>query len=120
MSSNILIYGAQIISEIIWDILYFPIWWYTRGILFIIMALRDFLIQKEKTLGILVWIKNINRPLYERYDWLGQLASFLVRIVQIIGKSLVWLVWLIITFIIFYLWIVLPIFAIYEIIFQIH
>ena len=119
LTNNFAIYGAKILVELIRDILYFPLWWYSKGLLKVLSWLRKFLVNKQKSLALLIWIKNIHRPMYGQYDWPGLLISFFVRLFQILVRSIVMLFWLIIALVIFCLWITLPVFVIYEIIFQI-
>jgi len=118
VSNNFVFYSAKILTELVWDILYFPLWWYSRGLVKLFFSLGDFLANRQKSLALLVWVKNIFRPMYGQYDWQGMLISFLVRLVQIIIRSILMLFWLIVVGLIFIFWLVLPLLVIYEIIFQ--
>lgn len=120
ITNNSILYSAKILGEVGRDILYFPAWWYSRGLLLLAKKLIIFLSNREKSLALLIWIKNIHRPMYGQYDWQGMLISFFMRIVQIIFRSIIMLFWLIITLIIFCSWIILPFLVIYEIIFQLN
>ena len=118
LTNNFAIYGAKILVELIRDILYFPLWWYSRGLLSVLFWLRKFLVNKQKSLALLIWIKNIHRPMYGQYDWTGLLISFFVRLFQILVRGVIMMFWLIIALIIFCFWVILPVFVIYEIILQ--
>lgn len=118
ITNSFLFYSLQIFIELIRDILYFPVWWYGRGLVNLIMSLIDFLADKQKALALLVWIKNIFRPMYAQYDWAGLLISFFMRLTQIIFRSLIMLFWLIFSLAIIIFWILFPALVIYEIIFQ--
>jgi len=118
MSNSFIFYSLQILTELVWDILYFPVWWYSRGLFNLIANLMEFLSNKQKSLALLVWLKNIFRPMYAQYDWQGMLISFFMRLAQIIFRSIVMLFWLILSFAVVIFWLVLPVFIIYEIIFQ--
>jgi len=117
-SNSFIFYSLQILAELVWDVLYFPIWWYGRGLVNLIMSIIKFLADKQKALALFVWIKNIFRPMYAQYDWQGMLISFFMRLVQIIFRSIVMLFWLIFSLAIIIFWILFPVFVIYEIIFQ--
>ena len=117
-SNNFAIYGAKILAELVRDIIYFPLWWYSKGLLQALKVLRKFLVNREKSLALLVWIKNIHRPMYGQYDWQGKLISFFFRIIQIIVRSIAMLIWLVIAALAFCFWLALPVFVVYEIIFQ--
>ncbi|MFH1427783.1 MAG: hypothetical protein ABIG60_04635 [Patescibacteria group bacterium] len=117
-NDNLIFYSGKIIADITRDIIYFPLWWYSRGLVQLIRILKDFLASRQKSLALLIWVKNIHRPMYGQFDWQGMLISFFVRLVQIIIRSIIMLFWLIFTLAIFIFWIFLPIFVIYQIIYQ--
>ena len=117
-SNSFIFYTGKIIFEIARDIIYFPLWWYSRGLFNLLLGVRDFLVDKQKSLALLVWIKNIFKPMYGQYDWQGFLISFFVRLVQIIFRSIFMLFWAILGLAVIIFWLFLPILVIYEIIFQ--
>ncbi len=117
--NNISLYAGKIFVDLLRDIIYFPLWWYSRGLAQLVVKLKDFLLNKEKSLALLVWIKNIHKPMYGQYDWQGMLISFFMRLFQIIVRGLFLLFWLILALVILLIWLILPIFVVYEIIFQI-
>lgn len=120
VSNNLILYSGKILAEAARDILYFPLWWYTRGLLELMEKLIQFMIDREKSIGLFVWMKNIFRPMYGQTDWQGYLISVLMRIVQIIFRSIAMIFWLIAAFFVFVIWNVLPIFIIYQILFQLN
>ncbi len=118
-NNNYIIYSLKIVEKILIDIIYFPVWWYSRGALNLFFKLKKFLYNKQKSLAILVWIKNIFKPMYSQYDITGIIISFFVRSFQIIVRSIFMLGWIILAVVVFCFWFILPIFVAYEIIFQI-
>lgn len=118
INSNLSFYSAKILVEIIRDVLYFPVWWYSRGLMDLLKSLGRFLSNEQKSLGLLVWVKNIFKPMYGQYDWQGMLISFFVRLVQVIIKSFIMLFLLVFAGLVVCFWLSLPLLAIYEIIFQ--
>jgi len=118
-NNSFIFYSGKIIVEIITDIIYFPAWWYTRGLVNLLSGVKDFLVSKQKALALFVWIKNIFTPMYGQYDWVGRLISFLVRVVQIFFRSIFMLGWLMVGLAVVIFWLVFPIIVINEIIFQI-
>lgn len=109
--------GAVILG-IFKDVLFFPFWWYSFGLFKTLIWLKNFISDKQKSLGLGVWVKNIFVPMYGQRDWQGMLISFFVRLVQIIGRSIAMIFWLIISFVIFWSWLLLPAAIIYGIIWQ--
>ena len=118
MYNNFILYTGKIVVELVYDILYFPAWWYSRGLKNLLFGLKNFLRNKQKALALFVWIKNIFRPMYAQYDWQGMLISFFMRLVQIIFRSLIMLFWLAVCSAVIIFWILFPALVIYEIIFQ--
>jgi len=116
--NNFIFYSLELLAEFVWRVLYFPLWWYGRGLVNLIKAIINFLADKQKSLALLVWIKNIFRPMYAQYDLAGVLISFFIRLVQIIFRGIVMLVWFIFSLAAIIFWILFPVFIIYEIIFQ--
>ena len=118
ISQNYSIYAVRLLIELARDILYFPIWWYSRGLLKIIISMKDFLSDKQKKLALIIWIKNIFRPMYGQCDWQGMIISFFIRLFQIIVRGVLMLFLFIGAVVVVLIWLILPIFTIYEIIFQ--
>lgn len=112
-------YSTKILGNIIIDIIYFPFWWYSRGLVKIIISLINFIKNREKALAFFVWVKNIFTPMYGQEDWQGRLISFAVRLIQIIFRGAVMIFWLVFALTGLILWIVFPIFVLYEIYLQI-
>jgi len=100
------------------DLLYFPIWWYTRGLVRFAQSFGKSLRFKWQELGVGVWVKNLFVPMFGVRDIAGRLISFFMRLVQIIFRSLIMLFWMILSLAAFCFWLVLPPLVIYEIIFQ--
>lgn len=118
MTNNFFAYSIKISSEIGLSILFFPVWWYTRGLLNTIISLKNFLANREKGLALLVWVKNLFKPMYSQTDWQGRLISFFMRLIQIIFRGIVLFFCALIALVLLLVWIALPIFIVYEIIYQ--
>ncbi|MBU4375295.1 hypothetical protein KKH38_02205 [Patescibacteria group bacterium] len=119
LSNNFVFYGTKILAELVRDIAFFPLWWYTTGLVKMIGWAKRFLSDRLKSLALLVWIKNIHRPMYGQYDWQGILISFFMRLIQIIVRSIVMLFWLVFVAAVLLFWLALPLAVVYEIVFQI-
>ncbi|MFA4999847.1 MAG: hypothetical protein WC545_00595 [Patescibacteria group bacterium] len=117
-SHNFLTYSGKIITQILGEILYFPIWWYSVGFIRRVKVSWSFLRNREISLGFSVWAKNIFVPMYGQRDFAGRLISFLVRLVQIIARGLVLFLWLIIVLLGLIFWLALPILLLIALAFQ--
>jgi hypothetical protein len=117
-TSNAALHGAKILSDMILEILFFPLWWYTKGLWRVLSGLKDLLVGEAQASGFFVWLKNIHKPMYGQYDWAGRLISFLVRLFQIIVRGILLMIWAAIAVALFLFWIILPAAVFYEIMFQ--
>jgi len=115
---NIAIYAPKIILEILWNIVYLPIWWYSRGLLNLIAGLIHFLGDHLKSTALLVWIKNFFKPMYGQFDWAGVLISLIVRFFQIIVRGIYFIFYIILSLAAVLVWLAFPIAIIYFIYFQ--
>lgn len=104
-----------VVVELIGDTLYWPFWWYTKGLsqtaIFCLQSIKE----SEETLGVSVWVKNIFTPMFGQYDLEGRLISFFMRLAQIIFRSVALLLWVAFYIAIFIVWIVGPVFVFYQI-----
>lgn|SRR3989338_5270352 len=118
MQNSFLFYSMKVISELFWDIIKFPLWWYSRGFVKLILKLKNLLRDKERSLSFFVWLKNIFRPMYGQNDVAGFLISFIVRSFQVVFRGAILLFWSMIAISIALIWLVLPLFVIYQLILQ--
>jgi len=119
MLANYFLYAPKIIFDFIFDIIYFLPWWYSKGLIAITQKSWRFLIRKEEELAIFVWLKNIHKPLYDKYSWQGMIKSVIIRIGQIILRIAILLFWVFFITIKILLYIILPLLVIWQIIYQI-
>jgi len=90
------------------DIVYFPIWWYSRGLILAFnWAVRE-IIGTEKMLGVGIWIKNIFVPMFGQRDIQGRVVSFFMRVFQIIFRFIALLGFSIFYIMIFIFYFILP------------
>ncbi|MFA6106889.1 MAG: hypothetical protein WC745_04435 [Patescibacteria group bacterium] len=120
VKNNFLFYFTRLGLGFVFDILYFPVWWYTRGAMMVLARLGKMIAGEEKSLALMVWIKNIFRPMYGVRGWDGYLISFLVRFFQIIVRSIALLIWIAIALALFILWLSLPLIAIGQVFYQLN
>lgn len=103
-----------VLIDLIGDILYWPVWWYSKGLLKAgLFCLREIKNQEER-LGLTIWMKNIFTPMFGQYDIEGRIISFFMRLIQIIARSIFLAVWAAFMLILFTIWIILPLIAGYQ------
>jgi hypothetical protein len=111
-------YAGKLAAETAGIFLYFPLWWYSAGLRNFLLGLAGFWINRARGLAILVWIKNIHKPMYGQSDWQGRLISFLMRLVQIIARGLMMVFWSGVILVLLFGWIFLPLLVFYHLLFQ--
>jgi hypothetical protein len=116
---NFLTYSGKIIFRIVGDIFYFPVWWYSVGLVRTLRSVWRFLIGQEQSLGFFIWLKNIFVPMYGQRDWGGRLISFFIRLVQIIFRGLALLIWIALSLVFIAVWLLGPILLTLALIWQI-
>ncbi|MDD2757772.1 MAG: hypothetical protein PHD72_00140 [Patescibacteria group bacterium] len=91
------------------DIFYFPLWWYTVGAKHALLWCVGLLAYGNDNFAPGLWLKNIFVPMYGQYDFQGRIISFLMRLAQIIGRSVALAVWLVLCLILFFIWLLIPV-----------
>jgi hypothetical protein len=103
-------------KDFLLEIIYFPVWWYTRGMKKAFLFCLNKIKNGENWLGLGIWVRNILVPMFGQYDLAGRLISFAVRLVQIIARTIAMVIWVILMITLFFIWLLLPILAVYKII----
>lgn len=102
---------------------YWPIWWYSKGVVFTFHGLRRAFLHQAAHVSVAVWVKNLFVPMYGLRDWQGRLISFFVRLLQIIFRSIFLCIYAVLLLLAFILYIVLPVaivFACYSILLNVY
>lgn len=87
MDYNFLTHLGKVLWQVVWDFIYFPLWWYSAGLLRIIKKIRNFYRHQEESLALSIWLRNIFTPMYGQHDFAGRLISFIIRFVQVIFRG---------------------------------
>ncbi len=106
--------SGKILVQFLWDILYFPIWWYSQGLWAVIKWVGHFLQRRLQSTGLLVWLKNLFTPMFGQRDIAGKLISFFVRLIQIAVRSIMMVFWCVFALSALAIWLVAPVFIIFE------
>lgn len=98
-----------VLIDLIGDILYWPLWWYSRGLINTAFFCFNEIAQQEERLGVRIWIRNLFTPMFGQYDIEGRIISFIMRLIQILFRSLLLLIWSIVIWLLLLAWIFLPV-----------
>jgi hypothetical protein len=94
--------------EAILDFFYFPIWWYTFGMVRAAKWCSFVLNDGNDLLAPGIWIRNIFVPMFGQYDWQGRIISFFMRLIQIVFRSAALLGWLVVCVFLFIGYLLIP------------
>ncbi|MDD2681014.1 MAG: hypothetical protein PHE20_02810 [Patescibacteria group bacterium] len=108
LKSHFLVLSSKILIQFIWNIIFFPIWWYSLGFLRFVSRIISFWRSEQRALGLFVWTRNLFVPMYGQHDFAGRLMSFFVRLVQILFRGLAMLFWVIVGLVLILSWLALP------------
>lgn len=95
------------------DIFYAPVWWYSRGLMYVYKkGVRLVKLGNEECAPGL-WLKNLLVPMFGSYDWQGRIISFFMRLVQVIARSFALFVWIWFVCLVCVVWLLIPLAALY-------
>lgn len=118
-SENIaLIVFKSLCIDTIRDVVYFPIWWYTAGLVKAWKSFINGVLIAEKTLAVTVWIKNIFRPMFGQQDITGRFISVFIRLLQIVVRTIALVIWVLFLTLRIIVWVGVPIIIVTQIIYQ--
>jgi len=117
--SRVALTARFIAVDLVGSFVYFPVWWYTAGLLrtgrYCAGKVRD----TARSFGLAVWLKNLFVPMFGQYDIPGRVISFFMRLAAIIFYSIALLLLAVVMTALFVLWVVFPLFVAFELLVQI-
>ncbi|MFA5129429.1 MAG: hypothetical protein WC477_00750 [Patescibacteria group bacterium] len=100
---------AQLLfGDIAGSIIWFPVWWYTRGLNRVIRKAEDAISYRWRAYAFGIWLRNFFVPMYGQYDWTGRLISVFMRFFVMLGRLIALVVEIIVYFLGIVFWIFLP------------
>ncbi len=105
----------RLFLEAVLDIIYFPVWWYTKGAAHALRWCFNLLRHGNESLAPGLWLANLFVPMFGQFDLQGRIVSFLMRLVQIFARTIALLVWLSLCLVLFLCWLALPVLIVYGI-----
>ena len=100
-----------ILRELVGEILYFPVWWYTQGLRLAWNRMLGQWLRAYDRLGIRWLVINMGKPMYGDYTRSGRVISFFIRLILIVWSLLLIFFWSIAVAGLFLLWPLTPIVA---------
>jgi len=108
-----------ITKDIIGDILYFPLWWYSQGLKKTALGFWEQLKSMARGLALPVLARHLLKPMYGDYTRSGRVISFFMRIIQFAVLSVGVSIWALILLVLLIAWIAAPALIVYMLIRQI-
>ncbi|OIO46259.1 MAG: hypothetical protein AUJ28_02840 [Parcubacteria group bacterium CG1_02_37_51] len=105
-----------LLFDLVKEILYFPIWWYSRGLIKATIFCGRQIKSGNERFAITILFRYWFKPMYGQQDWQGKIISFFIRTIHLAWRLLLMAIWLIIVLLIFIIYLVLPIYIICELI----
>ncbi len=108
-----------VVNALVGDVVRFPVWWYTAGIVHTGSTLANAVRYYARSLGIAVWIRNIFVPMYGQNDWQSRIISVFMRSAQIVVRGMGVFVATIVAVVLFALYVAVPLVAVAMFIFNV-
>jgi hypothetical protein len=100
--------------DTLWEIFYFPIWWYSRGLkktaFFCWQKIRD----GWRSLALSIFLKSFFKPMYGQRGWDAYFLSLFARFWQVGWRFILMALWAMIWFFVLLTWMALPVFVIWQ------
>lgn len=117
MTQNLFLSSLKFVfKDLIGDILYFPIWWYSGGTKKVALFCVNEIKEASRRLAIGILFSHLLKPMYGQYDLAGRVISLVFRMIQFVWHLLFLLIWMILIILIFFFWVGLPIITTWQII----
>ena len=94
--------------DVIGDIIYFPLWWYSGGLKLVTLTLYDNARTTARNLSLRLLLINIFNPMFGHYDRAGRIISFFMRILIVLVKSIYFVIKAAVLLALLLLWVLLP------------
>jgi len=108
------IFFKDLFLDTIWEVLYFPIWWYSRGLkkaaLFCWQKVND----GWRVLALSIFLKSFFVPMYSQKGWDAYALSLATHFIQLLWRMFLMVFWTGLWLFVLILWIALPIFVIWQ------
>ena len=116
MTQNIIVQAAKILLiDLIGELLYFPIWWYTQGLKRVVLYVFNSIKDTNRNLAVGLMFKSLFKPMFGQYDRQGRLISFFFRLILTFARTIAFLLLVVIHLLVIVFWIFLPVVVVWGI-----
>ena len=112
---NLGLFCKSIFLDPLINVLYFPVWWYSAGLIKKGQNIGQRVKKLANFLGLKIMLVNLFRPMFGEYSRSGRIISFFMRCVLLIWRLFLFIIGTIGLGILFLIWIFLPLVAVWQI-----
>ncbi len=98
-----------LLKEFVGDVLYWPVWWYSRGLIHLVNSLVRSWLRLVDHLSLVILFRTIGKPMYGDYTRSGKVISFFFRIFLIVTRLVVLVAWTMVNLILLVIWLAGPV-----------
>lgn len=98
-----------VFRELLGEVLYFPVWWYSHGLAATSRTLLSRWFGFSNRLSIPILARTMGRPMYGDYTRSGRIISFFFRLLLLTTRLIIFGIWTVVLFLSLLVWIVTPI-----------
>jgi hypothetical protein len=115
MTENIFIQTIKtLFIDLIGEVLYFPIWWYTRGLKRVVLFIWHSIKKLARNLSLKIMITSLFRPMFAQHDRAGRIISFFMRLILLVSRIVVFVLFSVLYSVILIFWLVLPVLVVWQ------
>lgn len=103
----------SLILDMIGEILYFPLWWYSRGLLNIGHYFINSIKNSNRNLALTLLLKNIFQPMFGVQDRSGRIISLFMRLLLVLMRAVFFIGLLIFYILVVVFWLALPVIVVF-------
>ena len=97
-----------LLREFVGDVLYWPVWWYSRGLAQTATSLVRSWQRVVDHLSLVILLRTMGKPMYGDYTRSGRVISFFFRIFLVLTRLIFLAVWTVVDMLLLLLWIAGP------------
>lgn len=110
MTQNIIVQALRsLIIDWIGEILYFPVWWYSQGLVKILLYFVNSIKSTNRNLALTLLLRNFFRPMFGVQDRSGRIISLFMRLILILGRLLAFFLLVFFYVLVVVFWLILPV-----------
>jgi len=100
--------------DALWVVLYFPLWWYGRGLKDTAIFCWTKIRSGWRSLALSILLVNFFKPMYGQSDVLAYILSIVTHFIQVFGRLILFFFWALFWILILFLWIIAPLYSLWE------